>query len=286
MTQTLGSNPVNASRAGIHRIPWLANHLLSVWFAVILGITVSCNPVRVKADELLVFAAASQREALDAVIDAFERETDIKVKAAYQSSSALARQIEQGAPADVYISANSEWMDYLGERKLIDASTRTDLFGNGLVLVAAKDGKTSRVDLVKGFDLAGLVGGGRLAVGDPDHVPAGIYAKQAMRSLGMWESMESRLARAENVRAALALVSRGEAPYGIVYASDAKADDSVRAVATFPADSHAKIVYPVAVTAAAKNTHGARRFLEFLVKPEAVKIYQRYGFRVLVSATN
>lgn len=238
------------------------------------------------AGDVLVFAAASQRDALDAVIDAYEAESEDTLKASYQSSSTLARQIEQGAPADFYISANPKWMDYLEERGLIDAATRTDMFGNGLVLVTARNSKAGKVDVKKGFDLAGLVGDGKLAAGDPAHVPAGIYAKQAMQSLGVWESVRAKLARADNVRAALALVARGEAPYGIVYSSDAVADKNVTVVGTFSESSHPRIVYPVAVTAEANNAPGARAFLDFLRTPKAVKIYEQFGFRALSSATN
>lgn len=264
----------------------LSTRLTAFGLGVVLITIALFSAASARAGEVLVFAAASQRNALDAVIAAYDKTGKDKVKASYQSSSTLARQIEQGAPADFYISANPKWMNYLEERKLIDTATRTDMFGNGLVLVTAKDSKADKVDLEKGFDLSGLVGDGKLAVGDPDHVPAGIYAKQAMQSLGMWDRMEAKLARADNVRSALALVSRGEAPYGIVYSSDAVADKGVKVVGTFPEDSHPKILYPVAVTADAKNPAGAKALLDFLKTPEAVKIYESYGFRVLASATN
>lgn len=239
-----------------------------------------------RADELLVFAAASQRDALDAVIEAYKESSEDTVKASYQSSSTLARQIERGAPADLYISANPKWMDYLQEYKLIDTSTRTSMFGNGLVLVTARDSAAGKVEIKQGFDLAGLIGDGRLAVGDPDHVPAGIYARQAMQSLGMWKSVEGKLARAGNVRAALALVARGETLYGIAYTSDAVADKTIKIAGTFPESSHPKIVYPVAVTANAKNRERAMALLDFLRTPKAAKIYRQFGFSILGTATN
>ncbi|MGD9867575.1 MAG: molybdate ABC transporter substrate-binding protein [Hyphomicrobiales bacterium] len=260
------------------------------WIAIGLGLVLILSSLlgaaNARADDLLVFAAASQRNALDGVIEAYGKAGKGTVKASYQSSSTLARQIEQGGPADIFISANPKWMNYLSERKLIDEASRSDMFGNGLVLVAAKDGPAQDVKIDQGFDLASLLGDGKLAVGDPDHVPAGIYAKQALQKLGAWEKTEAKLARADNVRAALALVSRGETPYGIVYSSDAVADKGVKVVGTFPESSHPPIVYPVAVMAASKNAAKAKEFLAFLKTPEAVKIYQQYGFRVLGLATN
>jgi len=247
---------------------------------VIVGILFSVESA--SGGDILIFAAASQRDPLEAVIASYSGQNRKNiVKASYQSSSTLARQIELGAPADIYISANSKWMDYLEDRKLIDASTRRNMFGNSLVLVTAKTGISEKADIKSGFDLTSLLGDGRLAVGDPDHVPAGIYAKQAMQNLGIWDSIKSKLARADNVRAALALVSRGEAPYGITYSSDAVADRRVEVVGAFPEDSHLKIVYPVAITENSQNTAGAKAFFQFLKAPEAIKIYKKFGFRVL-----
>lgn len=264
----------------------ISARLTAICLGVVLITVALFGAASARADDVLVFAAASQRNALDAVIEAYGKSGKDTVKASYQSSSTLARQIEQGAPADIFISANPKWMDYLDGRKLIDPATKVDMFGNGLVLVTAKDSNAGKVALEKGFDLAALVRDGRLAVGDPDHVPAGIYAKQAMRSLGLWDSMQPKLARADNVRSALALVSRGEAPYGIVYSSDAVADANVKVIGAFPDDSHPRIVYPVAVMADAGNAAGAKAFLGFLKTPEAVRIYQQFGFRVLASTMN
>jgi molybdate transport system substrate-binding protein len=267
----------------LHRLRRLA---ACIGASVLVAVVAIFGAASARAGELLIFAAASQREALDMAIAAYRQISSDTVKVSYLSSSVLARQIERGAPADLFISANPKWMDYLQTRGLIDPSTRTDMFRNRLVLVTAQDGPAGQVDLKNGFDLAGLVSDGRLAVGDPDHVPAGLYAREAMQSLGVWKSVESRLARAENVRAALALVARGEASYGIVYTSDAVADKTVKVVGTFPEDSHSRIVYPAAVIANSKNPHRARAFLDFLNTPKADKIYRQFGFSVLGSVTN
>lgn len=256
------------------------------WFgrllaALLVGSALLVAPALRAQDAALVFAAASQKDALDAVIAAYAKAGKGPVKASYQSSSTLARQIEQGAPADLFISANPQWMDYLAERNLIDKDTRFDLLSNGLVLVTAKDSNPGPVAIAPGLDLAALLGDGRLAVGDPDHVPAGIYAKQALQSLGIWDKVEAKLARADNVRAALALVARGETPLGIVYRSDAVADKSVKVVGQFPETGHPPIVYPVAVMAESKHAQAARDFLAFLKSTDAAKIYATFGFRLL-----
>ncbi|MBL28981.1 MAG: molybdate ABC transporter substrate-binding protein [Rhodospirillaceae bacterium] len=233
------------------------------------------------ARDVLVFAAASQKDALDAVIEAYEAGGGGDVDAAYESSSTLARQIEQGAPADIFVSANPKWMDYVEERGLIDKATRKDLLGNSLVLIVPKDSTVGTVTIAPGFDLAGMLGDSRMAMGDPDHVPAGTYGRQALESLGVWSDIEPKVARADNVRAALALVSRGETPFGIVYGSDAVADKTVRVAGTFPDDSHPAIIYPVAVTTDASNAEAAAAFLAFMATSEAAAIFERYGFRLL-----
>lgn len=226
---------------------------------------------------VLVFAAASQKDALDAAIAAYKG----KVKVSYASSSTLARQIERGAPADLFISANAAWMDYLEKRGLIRAGTRRDLFGNGLVLVAPARSSVREVAIAKNFDLIGLLGSGRLAMGDPDHVPAGIYGKAALQRLGVWDKALPRIARADNVRVALALVARGEAPLGIVYASDAAAERGVKVVGRFPEGSHPPIVYPAAVLVRSARPDAAKAFLAYLRTPEATAIFGRFGFLVL-----
>lgn len=229
------------------------------------------------AQELLVFAAASLKDGLDAAIVAYPG--DAAIVASYASSSTLARQIEQGAPADLFISANPQWMDHLEELGLIRDGTRADLLGNGLVLIAPA-GSDLMLVVAPGFDLAGALGDGHLAMGDPDHVPAGIYGKAALESLGVWNAVASRVARADNVRAALALVARDEAPLGIVYSSDAVADPSVRVVDAFPEDSHPPIVYPIAVIAGSEHP-AAAGLIDFLRSAAAAPAFERFGFTLL-----
>jgi molybdate transport system substrate-binding protein len=229
---------------------------------------------------LTVFAAASMKNALDDVDAAFSKETGIKVVASYEASSALMKQIEQGAPADVFVSADPDWMDYGEKRNLINNATRVNLLGNRLVLIAPKNSAIDHVTIGPGFDLAGLAGNGRIATGDVRAVPAGLYAKAALEKLGIWASIEPKLAMAENVRAALLLVSRDEAPLGIVYETDAKVDPSVKIVGVFPEDSHPPIIYPVALTAHAKPD--ASKYLDFLRTPAAKSIFERYGFGYLI----
>src|SRR4051812_24499820 len=194
-------------------------------------------PAARAADQVTVFAAASLKNALDDINTAWKAATGKSATISYAASSALAKQIEQGAPADVFISADLDWMAYLSDRKLTKKDTEHQLLGNRIVLVAPADSAT-KADIVKGFDLAGLLADGKLAMGNVDSVPAGKYGKEALEKLGMWASVEKSIAQAENVRAALALVSTGEAPLGIVYQTDAAADPKVRIVGTFPDDSH------------------------------------------------
>ncbi|MEA1651680.1 molybdate ABC transporter substrate-binding protein [Nitrospirillum sp. BR 11164] len=231
----------------------------------------------------LVFAAASLKNALDTANAAFVAGGGAKATVTYAASSALAKQIEAGAPADLFISADEDWMDYLAGKGLIQPSTRRDLLGNELVLVAAADTKTT-VEIKPGFALDQALDaaqtGGRLAVGDPAAVPAGKYAKAALQTLGAWDKVRDHLAPAENVRAALALVARGEAPFGIVYKTDAMAEPGVRIVATFPADSHAPILYPIALAKEATSAQ-ARAFLDFLASPKARPLFEAQGFTVL-----
>ena len=238
------------------------------------GLTLAAVPAR--AQDLIVFAAASLKESFDEAALAFAHARRQKVAVAYASSSALARQIENGAPAHVFVSADGEWMDYLAARGLIDAATRADLLRNRLALIAPA-GSTSRIDLKAGLRLSPLLGTGRLAIADPDHVPAGKYARAALDKLGAWKEVETRLARAQNVRAALIFVARGEAPLGIVYRTDALAEKRVKMLALFPADSHPAIVYPVAVTASSKHV-AAAGFVAFLKSREAHAIFERHGF--------
>lgn len=218
------------------------------------------------------------KNALDDVDAAFAKQTGVAVVASYDASSALMKQIEQGAPADVYISADRKWMDYGSQKKLIDDSTRVDLLGNTLVLIAGKESKLSDVTISTSLDLARLAGEGRIATGDVRAVPVGIYAKAALQKLRLWDSVEPKLAMVGNVRAALVLVARGEAPLGIVYATDAKVEPAVKVLAAFPEDSHEPILYPVAATRTAKPEAGS--YLAFLRSAKARTIFERYGFHV------
>ena len=230
---------------------------------------------------LTVFAAASLKESLDEAASAYQKATGQPVRVSYAASSALARQIEQGAPADVFLSADLDWMDYLEKRKLLDTKSRRNLLGNTLVLVAPTQGDTAPLALRKGVDLLPRLGQqGRLALALTNSVPAGKYAKAAFESLGVWTALQPRVAEAESVRAALMLVARGEAPLGVVYGSDAKAEPKVRVVATFPADSHPPVIYPVARIASSRHPQ-ATAFTRWLDTPAAAEIFRRHGFNVL-----
>lgn len=231
-----------------------------------------------QAADVLVFAAASTTDAVNAAIDAFRAPPGTQVRASFASSSTLARQIANGAPAHIYLSANEKWMDWLAERGKIAKPSRRDLLRNALVLIAPRDSET-KVTIAPGFNLAGALGDGRLAIGDPDHVPAGIYARRALEHLGAWNAVAGRTARAQDVRAALALVERGETPLGIVYATDAKAAKNVRVVGTFPRGSHPPIVYPAALVAG-NSTSEARAFLAFMASGPGRAIFARFGFVV------
>jgi molybdate transport system substrate-binding protein len=227
---------------------------------------------------LTVFAAASLKESLDEAAATYQKQTGVPVRVSYAASSALARQIEQGAPADVFFSADLEWMDYLQQRDKLDVATRRSLLGNQLVLVAPKASR-ARVDLKRPATFLAALGDGRLAVGQTQTVPAGKYAKASLESLSLWNGVKARLAESESVRAALMLVARGETPLGIVYASDAKAEPAVRVVATFPEDSHPPIVYPVAALRGTRSAQ-ATAFVQWLASPAADAIFQRRGFAI------
>jgi molybdate transport system substrate-binding protein len=246
--------------------------------SVVGGANAAATPPDTAAPAV-VFAAASMKTALDAVAAAWKADTGKTVSMAYASSAVLAKQIEQGAPADIFISADLKWMDYLDKSKLIQAGTRRDLLGNKLVLIEPSDADIT-LEIAKGFDLAGAAGDGKIAVCMIDSCPGGIYAKEALESLGVFAGVEPKLAQADNVRNALNLVSRGEAKFGIVYATDARADPKVKLVGTFPASSHSPIVYPVALVAASANPDAAL-FLAYLVSRAATKIFLEQGFDVM-----
>jgi molybdate transport system substrate-binding protein len=229
---------------------------------------------------VLVFAAASLKTALDAILAQWQGETGKAATISYAASSTLAKEIDNGAPAELFLSADESWMDYLEERRLIDPASRHDLLGNRLVLVAPQD-SVARVTIAPGFPLARLIGDGHLAMADPAAVPAGKYGKAALEKLGVWMTVQSRVAAAENVRAALLLVARGEAPFGIVYETDAAAEPGVRIVGSFPADSHPPIVYPMALTLAAGPDAAA--LAAYLGGPAARALFEAQGFIVLAA---
>jgi molybdate transport system substrate-binding protein len=224
-----------------------------------------------------VFAAASTKNALDDIARAHAARTGDKVVVSYAASSALARQIEQGAPADLFVSADREWMDYLEKRGLLRSASRFDLLRNRLVMVAAAGSKTN-LKIAPGFPLAAALAKERLAIADPAAVPAGRYAKAALETLGVWSEVQPKIAAAGDVRVALLLVARGEAPLGIVYSTDAAVEPRVRVVDTFPEDTHPAIVYPAALTTSSKNA-AAEVFLRALREPAARAIFEKYGFR-------
>ena len=252
------------------------------WFAGLLGLSLSLGtaaPPSQAAEPVVVFAAASLKNALDEAVAAWGKETGKSAKVSYAGSNALAKQIEAGAPADLFFSADQAWMDYAAKGGTIRPDTRTDLLRNAIVLIAPKE-SSAKVELAQGVDLAGALGDGRLAMGNVEAVPAGKYGKAALEKLGAWNGVKDKVAQAENVRAALVLVSRGEAPLGVVYATDAVSDPGVRVVATFPADSHPPIVYPVALTKDSKNGDAAA-LLGFLKSPAARPFFEKQGFSVV-----
>jgi molybdate transport system substrate-binding protein len=228
-------------------------------------------------DPVVIFAAASTTTAMDELMDQFEAANPgVDLRASYAASSILARQITSGAPAHIFLSASPQWMAYAAEHGVIDKNSRIDLMTNQLVLVAAR-GAQLDVTIAPGFPLVEALDGGRLAMGDPDHVPAGIYGREALESLGVWTATEASVARTMDVRGALALVERGEAVAGIVYATDATLVDGLAVVGVFPADSHGAIVYPIAAVAGT-GTEASDAFLEFLKSDQAADVFARHGF--------
>jgi len=257
----------------LKRRSWLG---LAVALSFVPGVALAQNDV-------VIFAAASLKNALDEIATGWSKDTGKPApKISYAASSALAKQIEQGAPADLFISADLDWMDYLAGKNLIKADTRFNLLGNKIVLIAPKDSKTTTL-AIKGADLARALNGGRLSMANVDSVPVGKYGKAALEKLGAWNDVKDHLAQAENVRAALLLVGRGEAPLGIVYSTDAAAEPNVRIVAAFPADSHPPIIYPAALVKDSKNAD-AKAFLDFLQSAKARASFEKQGFTVLVKS--
>jgi len=248
----------------------------TVFWGWLLLLPVLSSAMPVAAQNLTVLAAASLREALDEVAAQFQRASGNKVALSYAASSALAKQIENGAPADMFISADLDWMDYLDQRKLLRAGTRMNLLRNRLVLIAPAESRV-QVEIKAGFALDKLLGDGKLSMADPDSVPAGKYGKAALEKLGAWSAVERKVARGDNVRTALNFVSRGEAPLGIVFETDAFAEKKVRVVARFPQDAHPPIIYPAAAVAASKHA-ATPAFLNYLKSGEARAIFEKYGF--------
>lgn len=256
---------------------------LSLLFSAFIVLLAAFSPASAEDKTITVFAAASMKNALDEVDAAYTARTGVKITASYAASSVLAKQIEQGAPADVFVSADTDWMDYAASKKTINEPTRVNLLGNSIVLIAPKDSEVNNVTIAQGFDLAKLAGDGRIATGDVKSVPAGKYAKAALEKLGAWQAAKPKFAMAESVRAALTLVARGEANLGIVYSTDAKVEPGVKIVGTFPADSHPAIIYPVAATTTAKGE--TNDYLAFLRSSAAKTIFEKYGFKFLISPT-
>jgi molybdate transport system substrate-binding protein len=257
------------------------------WLAGALGVaattTLAVGPpqpsVHAQGGDVVVFAAASLKNALDAINAQWQKETGKKAVISYGASSALAKQIEQAAPAQMFISADLDWMDYVARKNLIKPETRSNLLGNRIVLIAHKD-KAQPIEIKPGFDLARSLGDGRLSMANVDSVPAGKYGKAALEKLGVWVNVSNKLAQAENVRAALLLVSRGEAPLGIVYQTDAAPDPNVKIVGIFPEDTHPPIIYPIALTANASSPD-ATALLDYIKSAKAKPLFEAQGFAVL-----
>lgn len=258
----------------------MRRRLLLPAFALLAALAAALpRPATAQEQPLTIFAAASLTDAMRVLAETWQAKGHPAPRLSFAASSALARQIEQGAPADLFMSADEPWMDYVQQRDLIVNATRVSPVGNALVLVAPAN-STASVTLARGTDLLALLGAnGRIATGDPAHVPVGRYAQAALTWMGQWDAVSPRLARADNVRAALLLVERGEAPFGIVYATDAAASRGVRVVATFPAESHPAVTYPFAVMRRAEGNEQARALLAFLTSAEAAPVWQRFGFR-------
>lgn len=255
------------------------------WLGLALAAPFLPGVARAQGSGLVVFAAASLKNALDEIAATWAKDTGKPApRISYAASSALARQLEQGAPADLFISADLDWMDYAAGKNLIKADTRFNLLGNEIVLVAPQDSKTTTL-AITGGDLAKALAGGKLSMGNVDAVPAGKYGKAALEKLGAWTAVKDSTAQAENARAALLLVARGEAPLGIVYSTDAAAEPGVKVVATFPADSHPPITYPAALTREAKSAD-AKAFLDFLRSAKARTSFENQGFTVLVKSAS
>jgi len=276
---------VKSAEAENLRVSVVILGFVALVFVVVQGVR-QASPIAAYSQykTIIVFAAASMKNALDDVNETFTTRTGIEVVSSYDASSALMKQIEGGTPADAFVSADLKWMDFGVEKKIINESTRINLLGNVLVLIAGKGSKIDHVDIEPGFDLAKLADDGRIATGDVKEVPVGLYAKAALERLGVWLSVESKMAMTVNVRAALAYAARGETPLSIVYATDAKIEPEVKVVGVFPNNPDDPIVYPVAATVNAKP--GTTQYLAFLRSAEAKSIFEGCGFSVLAKPTS
>ncbi len=261
-------------------MPSSRRHFLGFSAALLTGLAGISGPARAQTKELVIFAAASLKNALDEAAANWVRASGKPApKISYAASNALARQLEQGAPADLFFSADLDWMDYAQAKKLIRPDSRVSLLANRIALIAPADA-TASVTLAPGVDLAAALGTGRLAIANVEAVPAGKYGKAALEKLGSWDKVRDRIAQADNVRAALLLVARGEAPLGIVYSTDAAAEPKVKVIATFPEDSHPRIIYPVAVTRDSRHPD-AQDFLSHLRSAGPKAVFEKQGFVVL-----
>lgn len=253
--------------------------MLKRFMGAAAGLAMGLSAMTAHAEEVLVFAAASLTNALNEVGEQFTAKTGHVLKPSYAASSALAKQVEQGAPAQVFASADLKWMDYLAGQKLINPDTRFNLLGNTLVLVAPLDSKLDKVELSPKTNIAALAGDGRIATGNPDSVPVGLYFKQAMERAGQWQAVAPKIASADSVRAALAFVERGEVPLGVVYATDAAVSKKVKVVGTFPGTLHDPVVYPFALVTGKPNP-AAKQFLDYVRGDSAKGVFVKYGFKV------
>jgi len=277
MTRYFQSYRTRAGKARPGPVPPTKRRAFLALALIVLPAGTIAQPAASQVPSVTVFAAASLTDTLKAVADAYKARTGVAVTLSFGSSSTLARQIEQGAGADLFLPADTQWMDYLQNKGLITKEGRKDLLSNQLVLVAGP-GVRNPPKIAPHFDLAGALGNRRLALADPSSVPAGKYAREALTSLGVWDKIAPKLASAENVRVALEYVARGEAPYGIVYATDAKAAPNIRVAGVFPENSHAPIIYPVALTKSA--VPGSIAFLLFLSGRDARAIFEKAGFTI------
>jgi molybdate transport system substrate-binding protein len=270
---------VTGAEAGNRRVALITLGVVALAMVAWQGVRllpIEATNAHTKDQTITVFAAASLTSALDDVDAAFTKQSGIKVVVSYGASSALARRIDQGAPMDVFASANLQWMDYCARKK----ATRVNLLGNKLVLIAAKDAKIDQVTIGPGFDIAKLAGDGRVATGDLREVPVGLYAKTALERLGAWAAVEPKMVMAEDVRAALRMVARGQAPLGIVYETDAKIEPAVKVIGVFPDNTDDPIIYPVALRGNTKPD--AVQYFSFLQTQTAKSVFEKYGFNFLV----